>query len=207
MNHGKATVFMGIRAFRIRPGGSAYLASMTTSRRTSLALAATSLLCLPAISLAEVSPISDIPDNQAFVVQSGAGYSLKVPDGWSRTGAAARTTFSDKYNTISIETRPSAKPPTTASVTKTELPTLAKRAGFQRGTVTKQTRPAGTAILITYRALSAPLAVTGKRVLNDVERYEFWKAGRLAVLTLQAPKGSDNVDPWKVVTTSFAWKR
>ena len=58
---------------------------------------------------------------------------------------------------------------------------------------------------MTYRAASAPDAVTGKTITEDVERYAFWKAGRLAIVTLAAPRGSDNVDAWRLITTSFRW--
>jgi hypothetical protein len=47
--------------------------------------------------------------------------------------------------------------------------------------------------------------VTGKTITEDVERYAFWKAGRLAIVTLAAPRGSDNVDAWRLITTSFRW--
>jgi hypothetical protein len=47
--------------------------------------------------------------------------------------------------------------------------------------------------------------VTGKVVLQDVERYVFWQAGTRATITLSSPKGSDNVDPWRKVTNSFGW--
>jgi hypothetical protein len=60
-------------------------------------------------------------------------------------------------------------------------------------------------VLVTYRASSAADAVTGKRVTLDVERYEFWRNGTQVTITLSAPQGSDNVDPWKRVTESFAW--
>jgi hypothetical protein len=60
---------------------------------------------------------------------------------------------------------------------------------------------------MTYRAASAPDSVTGKSITQDIERYSYWKAGRLATVTLAAPKGSDNVDAWKLVTTSFRWTR
>jgi hypothetical protein len=49
--------------------------------------------------------------------------------------------------------------------------------------------------------------VTGKTITNDVERYELWRAGKLAIVTLQAPHGSDNVDAWKLVTSSFRWTK
>ena len=80
-----------------------------------------------------------------------------------------------------------------------------KVAGFSLGNVTSVTRPAGQAVLVTYRADSAADAVTGKRVVLDVERYEFWRNGTTVTLTLSAPKGADNVDPWKKVTNSFSW--
>ena len=67
-------------------------------------------------------------------------------------------------------------------------------------------RTAGTAVLITYHALSAVNPVTGKVANEAVERYEFWRNGREVVLTLAAPVGSDNVDPWRKVTDSFTWK-
>jgi hypothetical protein len=72
--------------------------------------------------------------------------------------------------------------------------------------VTSLARPAGRVVLVRYQARSSRNAVTGRTVVNDVERYEFWKSGHLAVLTLQAPHGSDNVDPWRTITTSFRWR-
>jgi hypothetical protein len=60
-------------------------------------------------------------------------------------------------------------------------------------------------VLATYRADSSPDPVTGKVVHDDVERYELWRSGTTAVVTLASPKGSDNVDPWRKVTDSFTW--
>ena len=65
--------------------------------------------------------------------------------------------------------------------------------------------PAGSAVLITYQADSAPNEVTGKVVADAVERYEFWDNGTTVVLTLSGPVGADNVDPWRTVTDSFRW--
>ena len=169
-------------------------------------LVASSLLAGPAIAVADVSPPGDIPDNQAFVTYRGAGFSLKTPEGWVRAGAARSVTFSDKYNAITVQVRALATAPTVASATRSEVPRLASTVnGFARGTVTIVRRASGRAILITYRASSAASTVTGKRVVNDVERYEFWRRGKLATVTLQAPHGSDNVDAWKLVTDSFRW--
>jgi hypothetical protein len=40
---------------------------------------------------------------------------------------------------------------------------------------------------------------------DAVERYVFFHKGTLHVLTLSGPKGADNVDPWKIVTSSVRW--
>ena len=61
--------------------------------------------------------------------------------------------------------------------------------------------PAGRpTLLIRYRANSAPDAVTGKQVRLEVDRYEFFKNGQLAALSLSAPAGSDNVDAWNQIS-------
>ena len=43
-------------------------------------------------------------------------------------------------------------------------------------------------------------------VPDAVERYEFWRGGTEAVVTLSGAAGSDNVDPWRLVTDSFTWR-
>ncbi|MCU1350806.1 MAG: hypothetical protein JWM05_15 [Acidimicrobiales bacterium] len=156
----------------------------------------------------ESSPTGDIPDNQAYVAYSPptGGWVVKVPEGWARTDGAV-TTFTDKLNSIRVEKRAQATAPTVASVTAQDLPKLAKSVtGYKAGTTTKVTRTAGPAILTTYAATSPADPVTGKVRPQAVERYVFWKGGTEVVLTLVAPKGADNVDPWKVVTSSFGWK-
>jgi hypothetical protein len=48
--------------------------------------------------------------------------------------------------------------------------------------------------------------VTGKRVTLIVDRYEFAKGGRLAVVDLGTPKGVDNVDAYRLMIESFHWQ-
>jgi hypothetical protein len=139
----------------------------------------------------ETSPPGDIPDNQAYVAYRGSGYSVKVPEGWARTGAAGAVTFTDKLNSVRIESQAAGA-------------AARKPAGATRTTVS---RPAGRADRITYIARSAPDAVTGRRVTDAVERYVFTHGGRAVVLTLSGPKGADNVDPWKLITSSLRWTR
>lgn len=156
----------------------------------------------------ETPPPGDIPDNQAFVAYSPAdhAYSIKVPEGWAATRAGQSALFTDKFNSVRVEKLVAAKAPTVASATTIEVPAIKAAAhGFVPGAVTSVARTAGTAIKITYRGNSAPNPVTGKVVVEAVERYEFWRSGNEVVLTLSAPVGSDNVDPWRKVTDSFGW--
>jgi len=156
----------------------------------------------------EVHPPGDIPDNQAFVPYSGAGFTLTTPEGWARSNAGSSVIFSDKYNIITVTSAASAKAPSAASARTSDLPAIkAASRGFVPGAVSIVQRKAGGAVLITYRALSPVNPVTGKVANEAVERYTFWKAGKSVTLTLAAPVGSDNVDPWRKVTDSFAWTK
>ncbi len=156
----------------------------------------------------EVVAPGDIPDTQVFVPYTTADYTVTVPEGWSQSIVGPTTTYSDHYNTIRIETTPSPAAPTVATVQSTEIPTLSGTVpSFELGKVTSVNRTAGAAVLVTYRAGSTPDPVTNKRVALDVERYEFWRSGTLVTLILSGARGSDNVDPWKTVTESFAWAK
>jgi hypothetical protein len=126
---------------------------------------------------------------------------VSVPEGWSQTTTGQTVTFSDKYNHISLQTKPAATAPTTDTATATEIPEIGKAVdSFSNSAVKSVQRKAGQAILLTYQDLSAKNAVTGKTVVEDVERYEFWHAGQEVIVTLSSAKGSDNVDPWRKVT-------
>jgi hypothetical protein len=157
----------------------------------------------------EVSPAGDIPDNQAYVAYTppGAAYSVKVPEGWSRTdGAGGLTSFTDKLNSIQMQSRPAKAALTVAGAQSTEVPKLAKSVpGYKPAKVSSVTRSAGTAVRITYLARSAVNPVTGNSGTNAVERYVFFHKGQQVVLTLSGPKGADNVDPWKIVTDSLRY--
>jgi hypothetical protein len=137
---------------------------------------------------ADVSPAGDIPDNQAYVAYApaGSGYSVKVPEGWSRTRSGGVVVFTDKLNAIRLA---SGAAPSHAG----------------RSSTVKRT--AGSAQRLVYTEPSTPNPVTGKTRTNSVERYVFRNGGRTAVLTLTGPKGADNVDPWRIVTDSLRWTR
>ena len=159
-------------------------------------------------SAPEVSPSGDIPDNQAYVAFAppGGGFTVKVPEGWSRSSAGGAVTFTDKLNSIRVESAAAKAPLTVQAARQTELPKLkAAVSGFQPGNVSVVTRSAGPAVRMTYQAKATPNAVTGKAGTDAVERYVFFHNGKRIVLTLSGPKGADNVDPWKIVTDSVRW--
>ena len=157
----------------------------------------------------DAAPPGDIPDNQGFVTYSppDSVYTVKVPEGWARTDAPTEVNFTDKLNGIDVRVVDAVSAPSVESAKADEVPKLAAAtACFELKTVAAITRKAGPAVVITYRDDSAPDPVTGRVVRDDVERYEFWRNGKQATLTLSAPAGSDNVDPWRTVTDSFTWR-
>lgn len=158
---------------------------------------------------AEVNPPGDIPDNQAFVTYTppAGGYHVDVPEGWARTENGGAVTFTDKLNSVRMETTNTSAAPTADSAKADEVPAIEAAAkSYEAGKVEAVTRTSGDAVLITYRADGSPDPVTGKVTHLDVERYEFWKDGTEVILTPSGPQGADNVDPWKIVTDSFGWQ-
>jgi hypothetical protein len=156
----------------------------------------------------EVNPAGDIPDNQVYVryAPPSGGFTVKVPEGWSRTASGGAVTFTDKLNSIRIETAPAHAAPTVAQAKRVEIPKLAKTVqGFKAGQVGTVKRHAGTAVRITYLADAPANAVTAKTNRDAVERYVFFHKGKDVILTLSGPTGADNVDPWRIVTDSLAW--
>jgi hypothetical protein len=157
----------------------------------------------------EVNAAGDIPDNQVFVpfTPAGAAFSVSVPEGWAQSGQGTSTVFTDKYNSVQIDTLPRAAAPNVGSVRTQDVPQLQRSVpGFALGDVRAVQRSAGPAVLLTYGATSAPNAVTGKSVTQAVERYAFWRDGQQVVLTLSGPTGADNVDPWRTITDSLRWR-
>lgn len=158
---------------------------------------------------AESNPPGDIPDNQVFVAYQPAdgAWAVKVPEGWARSQANGSVVFSDKLNSITLTKSSPAAAPTTTTLARTIGQEYAKRAGFAGLKTDTLARKGGQSVHATFRADSLPDAVTGKAYKDDVERYVFFKAGKELDITVAGTKGSDNVDPWRIVTDSFQWKR
>jgi hypothetical protein len=156
----------------------------------------------------ETTPPGDIPDSTAFVPFKlpAGGFSVKVPEGWGRTGSGQKVTFTSNLNSVTIERRAATGPVTAGTVKKTDVATLrGAQHGFKLQSITTVHRSGGTAVRIRYLAQGSPNAVTGKAATDAVERYIFAHNGSQAVLTLAGPKGADNVDPWRTISDSLRW--
>src|SRR4051812_3223967 len=128
----------------------------------------------------EKSPPGDIPDNTAFVrfKLPGAGFSVKVPEGWARTGAGSRLTFTSNLNSVTVESGASRGALTAAAVKSGDVPALARsQRAFKLASVAAIHRSGQTAIRIRYDALGKASPVTGKAVTDTVERYLFARNG------------------------------
>lgn len=157
---------------------------------------------------AETNPPGDIPDNTQFVpyTSKAGGFTVTVPEGWSRKIHGSSVTFTDKLNTINVTWQDAPKAPTTRSANSTEVPQLKQtQLAFRLGSVKSANLPAGNAVVIDYQANSTPNAVTGKQYRLDVLRYELFNNGKEVAINLLSPVGADNVDPWNTVSQGFKW--
>jgi hypothetical protein len=156
----------------------------------------------------EKSPLGDIPDTQAFVkyTSTQGGYSLEVPEGWARTVHEPDVSFIDKFNGVNLAVVKTDKIPTTTTIKDNQAAELVKngRAVKIQG-IKEVTLPIGKVIIVKFESNSEPNSVTNKQVRQDNENYYYYKDGKMAVLTLWAPLGADNVDQWKKMSESMSW--
>jgi hypothetical protein len=150
---------------------------------------------------AKSAATGDIPDNQVFLTYRGTGYSLKYPEGWTRTGTPTDLTFRDKNNSIHLVVRGGAKP--TAASAKAALQGKSGVHVTSAAPVSLKGRPA---IKVSYREPGPADPVTGKRPLLVVDRYLYARGAKIAVLDLATQKGVDNVDAYRLISQSFRWR-
>jgi hypothetical protein len=180
-------------------------APATTALATTTAAATTTTAAAgPGALQAEVAATGagDIPDNQVFVVYTGKPFSMKFPEGWTQSGNGANVTFRDKNNIVRIVIV-SGSAPTTASVKREVASLKGAQAASTPATVQLDGLPA---VKVSYKATSAPNAVTGKRVTLTVDRYELAKNGKRAIVDLGSPVGVDNVDAYRLMIQSLRLK-
>jgi hypothetical protein len=157
---------------------------------------------------AESNPPGDIPDTTVYVAyRSPAGHvALKVPEGWSRRSSPASSTFTSNLNSITMAWMPMAGAPTVGTARATTVHALqAHTLAFRLQAVRAVSLAGGPAVEIIYQVNSAPNPVTGRQYRLVIERFELFHKGQGAVLSLSSAVGSDNVDPWRIVSESFRW--
>ena len=157
---------------------------------------------------AESNPPGDIPDTTVYVpYRSAAGHvALKVPEGWSRKSTPASSTFTSNLNSISVAWMPMSGAPTVSSARATTVRALQSGTlAFRLQRVRAVSLAGGPAVEIIYQVNSAPNPVTGRQYRLVIERFELFHKGHGAVLSLSSAVGSDNVDPWRIVSESFRW--
>jgi hypothetical protein len=191
----------------------------TSSRSIVLSIMLTStlggvfpLLMTPAMAaeraaIPEKNPPGDIPDSQVFVkFQSPLGFSVQIPEGWSRTERKSGVVFADKFNKIDVEIGTATGLPSVASAKTQQAFELVKTGrAVTIKAIKNVTLPTGPAVLIDFESNSEPNQVTNKQLRLESNRYLMFKNGKLATLDLSAPKGADNVDQWKLIAHSFHW--
>jgi hypothetical protein len=152
-----------------------------------------------AVTIAQTEPnaAGDIPDTQAFVRYTAReGYSVLIPEGWSRLVNGPATTFTSHYDGVRIVVGPR----TSAAAVLRAL------AGHPSGVKSAAVSVAGRrATRLTFTSNSGLDPVTGKTAHLDDEVYVFDKGPRQAVLHLWAPHGADNADQWRKIAQSFRW--
>ena len=188
--------------------GLCAVACSSSSGSTSAPAPASTATASATAAATESPPPGDIPDTTVYVAYRPASgqYEVKVPEGWARTVSSAGVSFTDNLNSITIQTVRAAAP-TVASARTAEVPQIqGSLHAFSLTGISTVSRPAGTAVLIRYSADSKPDPVTGKVFRDAIERYEFYRNGTEAIVTLAGPAGADNVDPWRKMTSSFRWR-
>lgn len=188
-------------------GGGSGLTDETKATTSSGSAAAESTQGGEAPSEAESAATGDIPDNQTFLVfhDSPAGYSIRYPEGWARKGSGTDVTFREKANVIHIVVR-NGPPPTEPSAVKGVEQLKKSDPTVKVMSPQKVTLNGEPAVKIEYSRLSPPDPVTGKRLRLVVDRYEYGKGGKVAVLDLETPVGVDNVDAYRLISESFTWR-
>jgi hypothetical protein len=191
------------------PAASTTTAAATQPATTTTAAAArttttSSATPSPLQAEARAAATGDIPDNQVFLryANTGAGYSMKYPEGWAQQGSASTVTIRDKNNIVRIVVAPGGA--VTPADARKDLQ------GVAGATITSGplSTPLGghPAVKVVYTTQSAANAVTGKKLTLVVNRYYLWHGGKRAVVDLGTPQGVDNVDAYRMMIESFTWK-
>jgi hypothetical protein len=148
----------------------------------------------------------DIPDSAVYLTYTAPHFRIKYVEGWGRQGSGSQVTFSDKDSVEQITLLAPLRGSLEGFVRGHELSALRHTGATQVHGPAAVTLPAGRAWYLQYLAPSSPDQVTGKVVSLRTDRYYLAGPHQVAVLTLAAPLTDDNVDAFRLISRSFAWR-
>jgi hypothetical protein len=160
-----------------------------------------------ALSAEAQTALTDRSANQAFLVLDNqpAGYSIKYPEDWTRTGWGSDITFKDENNLVHVLVSSGGLPSfLEASRDLVKLKRLDRSLVITRPP--QQVTIQGSLMMRSgYSTRSPRNPVTGKRVTLLVDRYQLTSGGRLATVDLGAPRGIGDLDVHRSILESFRW--
>ena len=166
----------------------------------------------PAASTPDLTPessaVGDIPDTATFLIYHAKNYSLQYVEGWAQEqlpNDGIRIADKDSFVMITLQSLPTSGSLTDYAGGAGAGQSAKEFEQFAKSRVKTLDLPAGHSALLTFKGLSAPDPVTGKRVALDVDRYYIVGLKYLAVLTEATPSGVDNVDAFLQIAKSFVW--
>ena len=151
----------------------------------------------------------DIPDTATYLRYRGKAYSIEYVEGWVQahlTGDGVRMSDIDSFERVTLAARTS-RPLATFVSGPGMAQTKREYQGVVKVSANPLKLPAGSAVLLVFKARSAPDPVTGKQVTLVVDRYYVPGRSRMAVITLATPVGVDNVDAFRRIARSFTWSK
>jgi hypothetical protein len=193
-------------------GSSSSTSAMThsTSSTQATAVTTTKQFCGSSTSAASSEAGStaqgDIPDNQQFLSYKNrsGGYSISYPQGWARSGSGSQVIFQDKSNTVTINVAPGPRP-TSGSVSAELKQEAAADPCLTSGKPQSTSAGPNQVVKVTYTTEGQKSPVTGQRPKITVDRYVYFKGGKVATVDLATPVGVDNVDAYRMISESFRW--
>jgi hypothetical protein len=139
-----------------------------------------------------------------------AGYSFEYPGGWRVVEKGSGVRIARFGNAVTVVVRPRDKAPFYKGYQQ-QLETMLKQ--HDDKTISKIVQPASeikvgkhkvTMAVIEQVRPTGPGADAPKDTLV-VNRYLFWKDGKLLLLSMSSVKGVDNNDAWNLMANSFKW--
>jgi hypothetical protein len=139
-----------------------------------------------------------------------AGYSFDYPGGWRVIEKGSGVRIARFGDAVTVVVRPRPQAPSSKDYQK-QLEAMLQR--HDDKLISKIVRPASeitvgkdkvTRAVIEQVRPTGPAANAPKDTLV-VNRYLFWKDGKLLLLSMSSVKGVDNNDAWNLMANSFRW--